>query len=37
MANEISKTPTQAQLQVIPLSKTHELPGVFNPKPQVAL
>ena len=24
MANEISKTPTQAKLQVIPLSKIHE-------------
>ena len=34
MANEISKTPTQAQPQMIPLSKIHELPGVFNPKPQ---
>ena len=34
MANENSKTPTQAQPQMIPLSKIHELPGVFNPKPQ---
>ena len=34
MANEISKTPTQAKPQMIPLSKIHELPGVFNPKPQ---
>ena len=34
MANEPSKTPTQATPQMIPLSKLHELPGVFNPKPQ---
>ena len=34
MANEPSKTPTQAKPQMIPLSKIHELPGVFNPKPQ---
>ena len=34
MANENGKTPTQAQPQMIPLSKIHELPGVFNPKPQ---
>ena len=34
MANETSKTPTQAKPQMIPLSKIHELPGVFNPKPQ---
>ena len=34
MANEISKPPTQAQPQMIPLSKIHELPGVFSPKPQ---
>ena len=34
MANENSKTPTQAKPQMIPLSKIHELPGVFNPKPQ---
>ena len=34
MANENSKTPTQAKPQVIPLSKIHDLPGVFNPKPQ---
>ena len=34
MANENSKTPAQAQHQMIPLSKIHELPGVFNPKPQ---
>ena len=34
MANEISKTPTQAKLQVIPLSKIHDLPNVFIAKPQ---
>ena len=34
MANENSKTPTQAQPQMIPLSKIHDLPNVFNPKPQ---
>ena len=34
MANENSKNPTQAKPQVIPLSKIHDLPGVFNPKPQ---
>ena len=34
MANETSKTPTKAQPQSIPLSKIHDLPGVFNPKPQ---
>ncbi|MDE7170903.1 MAG: ParB N-terminal domain-containing protein, partial [Oscillospiraceae bacterium] len=34
MANENGKAPTQAQPQMIPLSKIHELPGVFNPKPQ---
>jgi len=34
MANENSKTPTQAKPQVIPLSKIHDLPNVFNPKPQ---
>ena len=34
MANEISKTPAKAQPQIVPLSKIHELPGVFNPKPQ---
>ena len=34
MANEPSKTQTQAKPQMIPLSKIHELPGVFNPKPQ---
>ena len=31
MANEPSKTPTP---QMIPLSKIHEVPGVFNAKPQ---
>lgn len=34
MANENSKTPTKAQPRSIPLSQIHELPGVFNPKPQ---
>lgn len=34
MANETGKTPTQAKPQMIPLTKIHELPGVFNPKPQ---
>ena len=34
MANEISKTPTQAKPQVIPLSKIHDLPNVFIAKPQ---
>ncbi len=34
MANENSKTPTQVQPQMIPLSKIHDLPNVFNPKPQ---
>ena len=34
MANEPSKTPAQAQPQSIPLTKIHDLPGVFNPKPQ---
>ena len=34
MANENSKTPTRAQPQMIPLSKIHDLPNVFNPKPQ---
>ena len=34
MANETSKTPTPAKPQSIPLSKIHELPGIFNPKPQ---
>ena len=34
MANENSKTPTQMQPQMIPLSKIHDLPNVFNPKPQ---
>ena len=34
MANENSKTPTQAKLQVIPLSKIHDLPNVFIAKPQ---
>ena len=34
MANETSKTPTPGQQpQTIPLSKIHDLPGVFNPKP----
>ena len=34
MANEISNTPTPGQQpQTIPLSKIHDLPGVFNPKP----
>ncbi len=32
MANDPGNPPTQPQL--IPLSKIHELPGVFNPKPQ---
>lgn len=34
MANENGKTPAQAQPQIIPLPKIHELPSVFNPKPQ---
>ena len=34
MANENSKTPTQAKPQVIPLSKIHDLPNVFIAKPQ---
>ena len=34
MANDISKTQTTAPPQMIPLSKIHDLPGVFNPKPQ---
>ena len=34
MANENSKTPTQAQPQMIPLSKIHDLPNVFIAKPQ---
>ena len=34
MANEISNTPSPGQQpQTIPLSKIHDLPGVFNPKP----
>ena len=34
MANEISNTPIPGQQpQTIPLSKIHDLPGVFNPKP----
>ncbi len=34
MANEHSNTPTPGQQpQTIPLSKIHDLPGVFNPKP----
>ena len=34
MANEISNNPTPGQRpQTIPLSKIHDLPGVFNPKP----
>ena len=34
MANEPSNTPIQAPPQSIPLSKIHDLPGIFNPKPQ---
>lgn len=34
MANENSKTPTQAQPKMIPLPKIHELSGVFNLKHQ---
>ena len=34
MANEPSSTPIQASPQSIPLSKIHDLPGIFNPKPQ---
>ena len=34
MANDLSTSPTPAQPQTVPLSKIHELPGVFNPKPQ---
>ena len=34
MANENSKTPIQAQPQMIPLSKIHDLPNVFIAKPQ---
>ena len=34
MANEPSKTPTTAIPQSIPLSKIHDLTGIYNPKPQ---
>ena len=33
MANEHSNTPTPEQAHIIPLSKIHEMPGVFNSKP----
>ena len=34
MANEPSKTPIPAMAQTIPLSKIHDLPGIFIGKPQ---
>ena len=34
MANEPSKTTITATPQSIPLSKIHDLPGIYNPKPQ---